>query len=292
MLEECRTSNNFVASLETSNLASLKVDDQVEAAKIYRNVLKSLLKKTPVAIVMDEVMHYDTVPLAIVLRENQALINEGWPLVMIIAGTPSLSPHLMKVDATFFNYVQKLPINLLSDEATCEALREPFKKHGIKVADDAIEFMASWTDNYPYFIQLAGEAVWDAMKAANRSEIDLRLAKEANEVMQENRDIFYEDLYEDIRDGGLMSYARLVVDLVEDAAEPLAPEEVAVVLDERSNKRRTEDKMDCEQVLDSLHDLGLVWVADGRRVRAALPSFFPYLKSEYKLNEGWEMLNT
>ena len=286
LLEQCRTDNSFVASLGIPNIASLKVSGQEEATDIYRNVLKALLQKTPVALFMDEVMHYDPIPLATVLQENQKLINEGWPLVMIIAGTPSLGPHLRKVDAAFINRAKKLPINLLSDEAACEALREPFKQYGVPVADEAIKLIASLTDNYPYLIQLAGEEVWNTFKATEHSGVDLDLVEKAKGAILEMLEDHHISIYEHIRGDNLLPWARLVVDLVEDAAEPLAPEEVVAVLDERGNKKRTEDKMDCEQVLDSLHDLGLVWIADGRRVRAALPSFFPYLKSEYKLNKG------
>lgn len=286
MLGKYRMNNEFVVSLGIPDLASFKASSKVEAVRTYQNVLLALLEKTPVALLLDEAMHYDTDPFATVLQESQRLIGRRRPLVTIIAGTPSLDAHLRRVDATFINRAKKLRVNVISDKAVREALREPFKKYGVQVADDALELMASWTDNYPYFIQLAGEAVWDVMKAANRSEVDLSLAKEANEVMQDNRDIFYEDVYEDIRDGGLMSCARLVVDLVEGASEPLTPDQVVGMLEERIDKQHVEEKMSCAQIFNSLQDFGLVWVTNKRRVYAAIPSFFTYLKSEYKTQEG------
>lgn len=282
MLGKYRMNNEFVVSLGIPDLASFKASSKVEAVRTYQNVLLALLEKTPVALLLDEAMHYAKDPFATVLQESQRLIGRKRPLVTIVAGTPSLDAHLRKVDATFLHRAKKLRFNVISDKAVREALREPFNKYGVKVANDALELMASWTDNYPYFIQLAGEAVWDAMKAANRSEVDLSLAKEANEVMQDNRDIFYEDVYEDIRDGGLMSCARLVVDLVEGASEPLTPDQVVGMLEERSDKQHVEEKISCAQIFNSLQDFGLVWVTNKRRVYAAIPSFFTYLKSEYK----------
>lgn len=280
MLGPYRKDKQVSVSLGVPNLVSYKTSGQVEAIKTYHNVLKALLERTPIALLLDEAMHYDSDPFATVLQENQELISQSRPLVMIIAGTPALDSHLEKVDATFIDRAEELSINRIRDEAVREALREPFNKCGVQVANDALDLMASWTENYPYFIQLAGEAVWNVMKADKCSEVDLDLVQKAKDVMQERHKKFYKRVYERIRRADLLPYARLVVDLVEETTEPMAPEQLVEKLEERSEHGK--DKINFSEILDLLQDYGLVWITDDRRVQAAIPSFFTYLKSEYK----------
>ena len=126
-------------------------------------------------------MHYDRGLLAQVLQESQRLSSEGWPLALVIAGTPALDIHLRNVEATFVKRFKNLIINELSDEAVREALADPFEQNGIKVTGEALELMASLTNNYPYFTQVVGEVVWNTKKKS--TEIDVPLVKEAKPII-------------------------------------------------------------------------------------------------------------
>ena len=63
-------------------------------------------------------------------------------------------------------------LDVLAPAATREALRQPFEERGVKVRDEALELLAGMTDDYPYFIQIAGAEVWDTLAAAGRNELD------------------------------------------------------------------------------------------------------------------------
>lgn len=280
MIDKYRTDKVFFKNLGIPDLVSYKDSSQGDITRLYHLILQAVLERAPVALLLDETMYYDPDSLETVLHESQDMISRSLPFTLIFAGTPYLDACLSKLEVGFINRAKELLIKQISDEAVCEALREPFNKRGFKVADDVLELMASWTENYPHFIQFAGEAVWDALKAGDYSEVDLGLVNNAREAMLKKRNDFYGKAYNAIRRDELLSYARLVVDLVEETAEPMAPEQLVEKLEERSEHGK--DKINFSEILDLLQDYGLVWITDDRRVQAAIPSFFTYLKSEYK----------
>ncbi len=211
------------------------------------------------------------------LQMNQQLMNKRWPLAMIIAGTPGLDSFLSDVDATFINRSHQMYIHQLSDEATREALGKPFADKGCQISDDALELMASWTDNYPYFIQIAGRAVWKAMIDAKRAEVDKALAQAAEPAMQDMRDIYYQSLYLDLTKAKLLRYANHMVGIVENAKKPPVLQQVCRQLEQAAGIDADSSYEICEQ----MQDLNLLWVAKDRRVEVAIPSFFSYFKKAY-----------
>ena len=202
-------------------------------------------------------------------------MSEGLPLAMIIAGTPALDDFLSDVDATFINRSRQIYIHQLSDEAVRDALRKPFADSGCQITDDALELMAGWTDNYPYFIQLAGEAAWDAMIEGKRTDVDKALAQEAGPVMQNMRDEDYKSLYFDLDKAELLGYANHTVGIIEKAKQPLVMEQVRSLLEQAASIDTKSSRAACEQ----MQDLNLLWRAKNDKVGPALPSFFSYFKT-------------
>ena len=248
---------------------------RIKKRETYIKILAALLRKKPVLLLLDEAVHYDEELLGMILQENQQFISDNLPLAMIIAGTPALDRHLSKLDATFINRSEDIYINQLSDEAVREALREPFKKRKVKVDARALELMASWTNNYPYFIQIVGRLVWQVMQQADRSTVDLLLTQEAEPTMQKARDRYYHKVYTDIDRAKLLDQAEQMVDIIESADKALATRSVR----ERLGEAASLDEDQAREVFDKLFDLGLIWLLDGK-VAPALPSFFDYIKRQ------------
>ena len=242
-------------------------------------VLQARLHRHPVLLLLDEAMHYDVAFFGTLLQACQMMIGEQHPLAVIMAGTPALDGRLQQVNATFINRCKSMYIHQLSDEAVRDALRKPLLDNGVKVADEALDLMASWTDNYPYFVQLAGEVVWEAMRKAKRKEVDLALAQQAEAAMQKERQGYYHDVFEDIAKVAPLDYASQVVAFVEAADTPLSPEEVREDL-AAANDGMSEEK--AREVFNLLLDNSLVWFTNDAKVRAAIPSFFQYFKARRK----------
>ena len=161
-----------------------------KAGRNYERVMARALEKRPLLLLLDEVQHYDINPLATVIQKNQALLGASQPLAMVLAGTPGLETLLRRAEASFIFRSEKIYLAKLASEDTRKALLAPFAKHDVKVPPEALEAMAQQTDDYPYFAQLVGKAVWNAMAQAGRKDIDVELVANAAEKRGRSGKIF------------------------------------------------------------------------------------------------------
>ncbi len=242
----------------------------------FEGILRSRLRFRPLMLLLDEVMHYDLEVLGKMLHHSQVLIDEGWPLSVVLAGIPTLDAHLEKVDARFIYRTKDIYINLLDSDATRAAVSRPFTDRGIAVADDALELMAGWTDNYSYFTQVVGDKVWDAKEAAGCTEVDVALVQSVEEEVWRKRLDIYGSIYERLFQDLLLEQAGKVVAAIEAAPEPLNPEQVCACMAEGTD-------LDAKGAIEAYNQLlhaGLIWADGDSRVRSTLPLFFDYFKKE------------
>ena len=244
----------------------------------FDRILKMRLRFRPLLLLLDEVIHYDAEVLSQVLQQSQILTSERWPLALVIAGSPALEVHLDNMNAAFIDRAKNIYINCLEPAATRAALSKPFADRGVKVMDEALELMMSWTGNNPYFIQIVGNEVWEAKNFADCSEVDLVLMQRAEQAVQEQRNGFYRKIYRRIRNAKLLEHASKVVAAIEAAPEPMKPEQVCTCIAEGTD-------LDADGALDVYNKLlyaGLYWEFSDDRVHEATPSFFNYFKEEYE----------
>ena len=242
----------------------------------FEGILRSRLRFRPLMLLMDEVMHYDLEVLGKMLHHSQVLIDEGWPLAVVLAGIPTLDVHLEKVDARFVYRTKDIYINRLDPAATRATISRPFTDRGIAIAEDALELMASWTDGYPHFTQVVGQEVWDAKEAAGCAEIDVALVQGVEQEVWRQRLDIYESIYRMIDKADLPEHAMKVVAAIEAAPEPLTPEQVSACMAEGTDL----DAEGAREVYNQLLHAGLIWADGDSRVHATLPSFFDYFKKE------------
>ena len=241
----------------------------------FGELLATRLRFRPLLLLLDEVMHHDPKMLGGLLQQSQVLMSQEWPLAVVLAGTPALNVHLQEVDATFINRAKNIRINGLEPAATREAFSKPFADRGIALSDEALELMVSWTDDYPYFIQIVGSEVWKAKKDA---EVDVALVRSVEQAVQKERNDSYGSIYHIISKAKLLEPASKAVAAIEAAPEPLDPEEVTACLEEGTDLKGK----DPSDVYDKLLDAGLFWEREDGEVHAAIPSFFTYFKKRYK----------
>ena len=242
----------------------------------FEGILRSRLRFRPLLLLMDEVMHYDAEVLGKTLHHSQVLIDEGWPLAVVLAGIPTLDPHLDKVDAKFVYRTKDIYINRLDSAATRAALSKPFTDRGVAVAEDALELMASWTDGYPHFTQVVGQEVWDAKEKTSCAEIDVALVQSVEQEVWRQRLDIYGSIHGRLRSSILLEQARKVVAVIEAAPEPLTPEQVSACMAEGTDL----DAQGARDTYNQLLHAGLLWTAGDGKIYATLPSFFDYFKEK------------
>ena len=244
----------------------------------FDRILKMRLRFRPLLLLLDEAMHYDAEVLSQVLQQSQILTSERWPLALVIAGSPALEAHLDNMNAAFIDRAKGIYINCLEPAATRAALSKPFANRGVKVMDEALELMMSWTGNNPYFIQIVGNEVWEAKNFADCSEVDLAVVRRAEQAVQEQCNGFYRKTYRKIRNAKLLEHASKAVAAIEAAPKLLKPEQVCTCIAEGTGL----DADDPLDVYNRLLDAGLYWELSDGRVHEAIPSFFNYFKEEYE----------
>ncbi|MBF2734705.1 MAG: ATP-binding protein [Betaproteobacteria bacterium AqS2] len=166
----------------------------------------------PLLLLLDEVQSYEMSLLREVLLGSQRLISDGYPLGLVLAGTPGLDSHLAKAEATFITRSKHIYINTLSDAATRAALQKPFEQEKITVAPEALEAMAAQTDNYPFFIQLVGGETWNELARSGRKEVDVELVGRIEKQAREGREEIYAEAFDRIANNNLLPQARQVME--------------------------------------------------------------------------------
>ena len=242
----------------------------------FEEIMKTRLRFRPLMLLMDEVMHYNVEVLGKMLHHSQVLINEGWPLSVVLAGIPTLDVHLEKVDARFVYRTKDIYINLLDPAATRAAVSRPFTDRDVSVTDDALELMVSWTDNYSYFTQVVGDQVWDAKEKASCAEINVALVQGVEQEVWEQRLSIYSSIYRRMFKVLSPEQVGKVVAAIEAAPEPLTPEELCACMAADIDL----DAQDARDTYNQLLHAGLIWADGNARVHATLPSFFDYFKEE------------
>ena len=240
----------------------------------YDRLVRTIVKKKRLLLLLDEVHHFDPRPLGHMLKYNQQLLSDSYPLGVVLAGTPGLDSHLRKTKAGFIDRCREIYINALSDEATLEALWEPFKQADIKVAPDALEAMAAQTDNYPYFIQMVGELAWDKACFAGRKDVDAALISQLDSEARKSRGSIYRKAYDKMRGNGLLPHARRVMEMIDGNGGEVAEDEVFDLL---ANAEGVDgDRV--EAIYEGLREDGFIWTVEDM-TKPGIPSFFSYFKS-------------
>ncbi len=245
------------------------------ATRTYKNVLQSRLRQGPVALLMDEAHHYQAKYLGIMLQVGQRLINEEYPLVMLLAGTPDLPSYLMNIEATFMTRSKDIYINLLATEESKDALSKPFTNRGIEVEPAALEMMWGMTDNYPYFVQIVGAEVWKVLSKGRKRRVDVALVEQAQEEIGEEHRNFYRKIYNEMNAKELTPYALQAAEVL--AQQPNAQakrKDIELVLQKKNKKLKAAKARD---IVDGLQWLGFIWQGRKDYMEPGIPSFFTYL---------------
>lgn len=111
------------------------------------------------------------------------------PVALVAVGLPATRQILRSADVSpgFAERLQPLTIGNLDPAATRDALATPFFDAGRSVDDEALEVLVVATHGYPYAIQLAGHACWQA--AADRDVVTVEHARAARSVMRRALDV-------------------------------------------------------------------------------------------------------
>ena len=226
--------------------------------------------KGPLLLTVDEAHVSEPLALGDFLDAVQ-IAGRGRPLAVVLAGTPGVITTLLDSRSSFWSRFTTLRIGLLEDDAARAVLAEPFRMAGIGAADDAAGALAEAAHNYPYFLQLHGEAAWEAVADAGRTSLDMENVPAVLEAAGAQRRMYYSHRHAEFRRRNRTSLARDVALAFRSAPDgTLATGELTRLLE-----RHGESPADLE---DFLAANGYIWQnEDGSAWTPGIPSLMDYM---------------
>ena len=266
---------------------------QQAAQKLLEPVLRKQCAECGFVILIDEAHMLDRRPdvSRTFFNEIQSVASEGLPLLVILAGTPDLSPRLNMIEATFWNRLEKVGIGRLDFEASRQALEEPLKQLDYCIEESALDRAVEEAQCYPYFLQLVGQELHRAATAEpSRLKPGGVIGDDILEVALQNsrtaRETYYADRYRELRARGLLPAAESVAKIFRSknakaitaaAFEDAVSESVDSKLNERAKASGAQDAALWAE--DELRNLGFIWsqVGEERYCEPGIPSLMDYV---------------
>ena len=273
--------------------AGIGVGRKQSTRKLLEPVLRKRCAECGFVILIDEAHMLDRKPdvSRTFFNDVQSVASDGLPLLVILAGTPDMSPRLNMIEATFWNRLEKVGIGLLDFEASRLALQEPLKKLDYRIEENALDRAVEAAQCYPYFLQLVGQELHRAAIAEpSRLKPGGVIGGGILEVALRNsriaRDTYYADRYRELRARSLLPAAESVAEIFRSnnakaitaaAFEDAVSGSVDSKLDERAKASGAQDAALWAE--DELRNLGFIWgqVGEERFCEPGLPGLMDYV---------------
>ena len=126
------------------------------------------------------------------------------PILLVIAGTPDLRAVLRRSKATFTERAQLARIGRLTRDESRRALTKPFAELGKALPPSIIEPVLNEAQDYPYFIQLWGKALWDVMERYPVLPESSYLLAKARELTRPSRQGLYGERMQELAENDLL----------------------------------------------------------------------------------------
>ena len=263
---------------------------QGAAKKLLKPVLEERCSKNGLAILIDEAHTLDRYPDETREFFNEVQALDTRPLLLILAGTPSISARLNKIEATFWDRLEKIGIGLLDTKSAQKALQVPLERMGYRIKTDALEKAANEAQCYPYFLQVIGRelhraAKADPIKLGGGNEICGEILERALKKFRLARNNYYSGRYQELRARGILRSAEAVARLFTSqkrdsiptaAMEKAVAQSIDTKLEELAKSRGEIDP--AVWVEEELRYAGFIWSHIGREefCEAGIPSLMDY----------------
>ena len=212
-------SDGFSASINLLG-SGIGLPRQEAAKKLLRPVLENRCSRSGLAILIDEAHTLDRHANVVraFFHDVQALAGAGRPLLIILAGTPSISTRLATIDATYWDRLNKVGIGLLDLEAAREALQTPLERLGYRIEPGILDEAVDAAQCYPYFLQAVGSALHRAARAepdmlGNGMRIGHAILGSAFKEFHVKRKSYYSERYNELEREGILTAAEAVARL-------------------------------------------------------------------------------
>lgn len=161
--------------------------------------LASRSARAPSLVVIDEAHMLGAQAARLLLNASHELRGAGAPLLLVLAGTPELEDALRSARVSHWERGRRIPVGRLDAESAPSALLEPLKEHGASMTEGALEVAMREALGYPFFLQLFGRHLVEAMNEAESGQADEAIADRAAKAFRADREKFYKGRRNELR---------------------------------------------------------------------------------------------
>ena len=212
-----------------------------------------------VLLTVDEVHEAGDLLLKPLLRAAHRAAQDDLPVGLLLSGLPSAAENLFDEGQTYTERLHRIDLDVLDHAGTAEAIRGPFARHDAEVDDLVVDAVHDGSGGYPWFVQLWGEALWDAAKRADL--IELPDARVAGQVVHGRTESFFADRWRRVPRGRATLLTIALAEQGGDAAVADLLDELDLTHQAIAPSRR------------ALLDLGLCWAPTRGRLTFTVPGF-------------------
>ena len=191
------------------------------------------------------------------------------PIGAVLAGTPGLVDTLDASNATFWSRGRHLPVGLLPRDEALSVLAEPLAQAGYTAEDRALAALAQAADDYPFFLQLYGEAAWNALQQSDAEVLSVEQAEAAIRTIEPRRRQYYRDRHREFRKDGALPLVRDVALAFRDAGGAMTDAQLDAVLAGHDGAPGTK--------LSLLYSRGFIWQDGDDHWTPGIPSLMDYM---------------
>ena len=249
-------------------------------------------RQRPLVVLLDEAHTLDPVVGQALLNASQSASAQA-PFLLVLAGTPGLEPQLNAMSATFWDRAEQLAIGLLDRTASEEALTRPFEGEAPPVTFGAAALARVLDDSqcYPYFLQLFGAALWDAVAADGETTIGGAVVTRAMGAFDDRRGTYYHHRRNELERAGLLDVASALARAFKTRDSlPQAEVDAAIAsADAASGPRgidpssspKANNRHQLIRIRDELAAIGYIWNPPGHRDvwRPGIPNLMAHIES-------------
>ena len=272
----------------TTPVAGIEFSREEAPKKSLRSVLEDRCSEGGLAILIDEAHTLNDCPgvARAFFNDVQMLVRNGRPLLLVLAGTPNITPSLNEINASFWERLNKIGIGLLDNDSAREALQIPLEAMGFRIEPDILDKAANEAQRYPYFLQIVGDALHRAADAEPGNEIGDTILNRALTELLLRKNNYYSGRYRELRRSGILraaeAVARRFVSQKENSIRSAALEVAIEGSIDRKMKRLAKKSGWIEPaawVEARLRDVGFVWSHIGHEefCEPGIPSLMDYV---------------
>ena len=239
-------------------------------------LLTARCARRPLVLLLDEAHTLQRDVGRVLLNASQQVSAEA-PFLLVMAGTPGLQPHLNTMSATFWSRGEKLGIGRLDQTASASALTRPLAEQTPSVTfdNDALARVVEESQQYPYFLQLWGAALWTAARSKQVTRIDADVVAIAAREFDQQKSAYYEDRREELERHALLDMAAVVATAFSERARLRSSDLNAVIREGLPGEGAFEDVLHCR---DRLAAVGYVWKPPAEDLwQPGIPSLMDYV---------------